>query len=151
MSDNGTENAIVGLDEVAPAFEFAGLPRSWGKRWQRSVRRASELQLEAARLQRKATAFDKKQQGEDSEEINAERETIIEQQVEILQALEDIGSEQEDMLAQVLRYVPEDWLAEGAPDDLDWSDPVSLDWIQETFYPDVLRSVMSARFERSKN
>lgn len=40
--------------------------------------------------------------------------------------------------AKILVSVPHDYLLDGAPENLDWSDPSSLNWIRADKYDDLL-------------
>ena len=57
---------------------------------------------------------------------------------EALDFLNELSDMQAKLVAQVLVDVPREWLIAGCPDDIDWSDFNSLDYVQEPRYADLL-------------
>lgn len=76
------------------------------------------------------------------------QQAIAENNVDMLEKALD---ELDQALALVTRSVPREWVKDGSPEDLDWSDPASFNYILAP-YMDKLRTAMSAaREEASKN
>lgn len=106
-------------------FDFSRVGRGWNREFFRTITRAGRAQLALQRQLKPDATMD---------EINA----YIESQDAALVELDAISDEQAVLLAQVLADVPQEWLIEGAPDDLDWSDVGSLDFIQTDRYGEIL-------------
>lgn len=118
-----------------PEFDFSGINRKWSKRWMNTLTRVGELEVQIAELS-------------EAEENGSQR---ARQQLNLIQEFERMGAEQEKLLSEVLVSVPQNWLSADAPDDLDWHDPESLDYVLETRYPQLIQSLQAARQLNSKN
>lgn len=114
-----------------PKFNFDNVSMKWGTAWQRSVTRATELQLG---LQELDAAGD----GQDA--VEKSRKTV-----ELMHELENISAEQKRLIAQVLVDVPRDWLASDAPDELNWRDAAALENLLERKYPQLIVELNTAR------
>jgi hypothetical protein len=68
----------------------------------------------------------------------------LEMHIAIANTPELIGR-RDRLLCQVLVNVPRKWVHEDAPNDLDWNDPESLDWILEEKFPEVINAVANRR------
>lgn len=64
--------------------------------------------------------------------------------------LDGLEARRDKLLAEVLVEVPREWLAESAPEKLDWSDPASLDWVLFDKYEQLMVAMMEGRTD-SKN
>lgn len=124
-----------------PRFNFVGLGRHWGKRWMHTLTRTTKLQLELQKVQQQLESLE----GDDA------AMSRVEQQVALLDEFEALSIEQECLLAQVLADVPADWLSSDAPDTIEWSDPASLNYVQELRYPELIQALNAARQSSSKN
>lgn len=71
--------------------------------------------------------------------------------IEAADRIFELEDERDALLCEVLEYVPESWLVDGAPDGLDWHDVESLDWVQADKFDELLQSVGSARQASAKN
>lgn len=112
MSENGSR----------AKFDFSRVSRKWNQQFLKTLAKASRAQFT---LERKPP--------EDAKEA----EKLLGEKVQALDDLEALGDEQAALLAQVLVDVPDEWLLEGAPENLDWSKPESLDWIQSERYSEI--------------
>ena len=105
-------------------FDFSRVGRTWNRDFLKSMSKASRAQLVLNRtLPDDAT-------DEEADELFAKQEKALDD-------LDNLSDEQAGMLAQVLVSVPDDWLIEGAPQDLNWSDVASLDYIQADKYAEL--------------
>lgn len=62
--------------------------------------------------------------------------------------LDEFERMSDESLEAVLKYVvsiPREWLVDGAPADLDWSKPESLDWLQTIRIQELLEAAATAR------
>jgi hypothetical protein len=116
-------------------FDFTRVGRGWSNEFFKTITRAGRAQL-ALQRQLKPDA--------DAAEIDA----FLDRQDAALVEMERIGDEQAVLLAQVLVDVPEDWLIEGAPDDLDWNAVESLDFIQSDKYGEILEMLRTRDIPR---
>lgn len=117
-----------------PVFDFGRMSRGWRLAWSEVQIAVSEVQLDL-------------QAGLDSDAGL----DVMRERVSLMRKMQALAAEQAVLVAQVLVSVPDDWLAEGAPEGLDWRDPTSLDHLQEDKYADLLTALGSARRENSKN
>lgn len=123
-----------------PVFDFSQVNRRWRKRWLETQARGTEIQY---------GLLEKIPPGEEaSKEENVEfgRFSIL-----AIRELQAIGDEQAGLIAQVLESVPQDWLSDDAPDDLDWSDPESQGWLLEERFGDLVQMLNTERQANSKN
>ena len=60
---------------------------------------------------------------------------------EAMAAQDEVFDELQAYIARVLVSVPASWLVPDAPDDLEWSDPDSLDWLRGNAFSE-LRAMM---------
>lgn len=114
----------------APIFDFSRVGKKWNYAWTVSMTRASRAQLTMQRVLPEGASY---------EEVYQQGERAI----AAMEELQQIGDDQAGLLAQVLVYVPRGWLLEDAPEEIDWSDVASLDWIRLDKYSeifDLLRS-----------
>lgn len=47
-------------------------------------------------------------------------------------AMAEMFLEMRQMLSRVVEDMPRDWLVKSAPDDLDWNDPASFQWLKSS-------------------
>lgn len=134
-----------GAKAPEPTFSF-NVSRKWGKRWTALMREATELQ--AASLD----SDDAPGMDESIEDETARRQAhqaamraYTATLTQSISRLEAIAEEQEALIAQVLVDVPREWLSPDAPDDLDWSDPASQDWLLENRYTSLVQALTAAR------
>ena len=122
-----------------PEFDFGMVSHAWARRWATRMTRATALGVTLDKL-----AAREKVRGELTER---EGKTLQ----KCMQELESIGDEQEQLVSAVLVSVPGDWLVRDAPDDLDWSQPESLGWLQERRYGDLVTALNEQRQADLKN
>lgn len=122
MSSNGKSPKAV--------FDFSGVSRDWSQQFLMTAHRAARAQNTLERPLRPNATDDQIQAFYDARE----------------QALDAIGTlmdQQLDLVRQVLKDVPREWLISGAPDELDWSVAKSYDWIQDGRYTEILQMIQS--------
>jgi len=121
-----------------PRFNFSRVSRRWAKRF-------SRVQIEMAQ---RALII-----GADARPdlTQAEQQTLNQGRIEAADRIFQLEDERDALLCEVLEYVPADWLVEGAPDNLDWHDVESLDWVQAGKFDELLQMVGSARQASAKN
>lgn len=129
-----------------PRFNFSGKPRSWGKRWGDLQIRATEIELEINEAQ-----ADPPQPTGDGKTDNANLRAFQRNILDLMKEMKGVAGEQEKLLALVLEDVPREWLSDDAPAEIDWHDPVNLDYIQGECYTDVLTAMQGAMQSNSKN
>lgn len=112
------------MSELKPTFDFTKVSRQWSKAMSASIQKATRAQLT---LQRPAPTGDA-----------AAIQAHVDNQLAAIDVIENISDEQAELVAQVLKDVPREWLIEGAPDALDFSRIASFDWIQEARYGEIL-------------
>lgn len=106
-------------------FNSPAIGRAWIKRFNESVTRGTRAQLILQRpIPDSGSAEERKQQFDEKIDAN--------------DLLSKLGDEQAVLVAEVLVSVPRSWLIPGAPDEIDWSDPANLDYIQMQHYADIL-------------
>jgi hypothetical protein len=130
---------------AGPVFDFSIISRFWGKAWNTLSKEATELQV---------AAMEAEGPPEDIEDEKARRKAMVKfgkSQSEILTRLEKIGADQEKLIAMVLDSVPREWLASDAPDEIDWRDPASLDWLLENKFPALVQALNEERQANLKN
>lgn len=108
-----------------PTFDFTRVGRQWNQAFARSLTQAARVQLVLQRVPNDDM---------DDDAVDA----LLDRQEAALGDLEALGDRQAALLAQVLVSVPESWLLPGAPDDLDWSEVASLDYVQSDRYAEML-------------
>ena len=124
--------------EDAPRFNFGNVSRKWSKQFARTqVGMAQHAVVIGADAREDLTP-------DEQQTLNAGR---IQSMDEIFK-LED---ERDNLLVQVLEYVPQDWLVDGAPDDLSWNDVEDLDWLRADRFDELIQLASSSRNESSKN
>jgi len=121
-----------------PRFNFSRVSRRWAKRF-------SRVQIEMAQ---RALII-----GADARPdlTQAEQQTLNQGRIEAADRIFQLEDERDALLCEVLEYVPGEWLVEGAPDNLDWHDVESLDWVQAGKFDELLQMVGSARQASAKN
>lgn len=117
-------------NDSAPQFNFDDVSMRWGAAWQKTLTRATELQLGLQEL-----AAD-----EEPDALAAARK-----QVDLMHELEAVAAEQRNLLAQVLVDVPRDWLSSDAPDGLNWADSAAYDYILERRFGELITHLTAAR------
>ena len=55
------------------------------------------------------------------------------------QEMEHCLNESDEIFASILVSIPASWLIEGAPDNLDWSNPDSMNWLQQDRYVELIK------------
>jgi hypothetical protein len=115
---------------VKPGFDFGRVGKRWNKAFGASISKATKATIAMQRpVPPQATA----------EQVQAHYDA----QVAAVELLDTLGDEQAALVAQVLVSVPEAWLVKGAPKELDWSDPESLDWIRADKYQHLLQMLQT--------
>lgn len=106
---------------------------SWG-----NARRFSLLQSKMAAAQQ---ALQRAAEGEDAEALDRAM-TRVGEAMDAIQAV----------VASVVIELPREWLVEDAPEDLAWSDPKSLDWLEASRFNDLMALVAGVpQTEAAKN
>lgn len=124
-----------------PKFNLSCVSRKWSKDWllvNTSIQR--NQMLLSSSISDEATP--------------AQRATLQSAQLEAFDRMPELIAQQERLLADVLVSVPREWLVPDAPQNLDWSNPESLNWLQEIYYSDLLTALTNERSgvrENSKN
>lgn len=59
-------------------------------------------------------------------------------------------NEMQIFLAKIVVSVPRAWLVDSAPDEIDWSDPDSFDWMRGTRMSDLMRAYLEAMQDQQK-
>lgn len=131
MSENGKRQ---------PKFDFSRVSRQWNRDFARSMTQAARAQLI---MQRQPN------DDMDDEEFNA----LLDRQEQAISDLEKMADKQAELLTQVLVDVPREWLLPGAPEEPDWRQISSLDYIQSERYAEILLmlSTRNVAGEDSKN
>lgn len=63
--------------------------------------------------------------------------------------MEAVFGELNALLARFVSFVPYDWLVEGAPENLDWGDPASFDWMRSDRVGELQVAMVEARTPES--
>jgi hypothetical protein len=113
-----------------PVFDFSGVSRQWSLSFMKSAQAAARAQLTLQRPIRAGMSEDAIQAYYDAQDA-------------ALDKISELSDEQLDLIVQVLKDVPREWLIAGAPDDLDWGNKEHYDWIQDERYTELLNMVMS--------
>lgn len=113
-----------------PVFDFSQAGhRTWGRSWERT--NAKWLHV----VRKMAAAADGKVSVDDDE-----YETLLDQR-------DELTDELERHVLRVLTSVPDSWLVSNAPDNIDWSEHDSLDYLRA----DRSESLFTAMAEAKKN
>jgi hypothetical protein len=128
----------MGKNGSKAEFDFNQVTRGWRKRMGKAQRRATEINVEIKDITQRAKEL--------PENLDLERRAL-----ELWRELDDVVMEQESLICEVLVRVPRDWLARNAPKDLDWSNPDSLDWVQESRYVEILGAALNRVEDEAKN
>lgn len=113
-----------------PVFDFSGVSRQWSQSFMVTMQSAARAQLALERPLRP---------GLDDDAIQA----YFDAKDAALDKIGELSDQQLELVIQVLKTVPREWLIEGAPEDLDWSNKTSYDWIQDDRYTEILQLVQS--------
>ncbi|GIL09273.1 MAG: hypothetical protein BroJett033_7840 [Chloroflexota bacterium] len=113
-----------------PVFDFGRVSRRWNQAFAASIAKATRATIA---MQRPLCA------GMTNEQVQAHYDA----QEAAVDLLETLGAEQSALVAEVLVSVPDGWLVKGAPAELDWSDPESLDWIRADKYQQLLQMLQT--------
>lgn len=122
-----------------PKFK-SDVSRRWAKKFAKTFQRATQIEN---KLMKQA------HDGMSVEEKNAlldAKDTAIEQ-------LDELGEQQILMIAEVVESIPAEWLEADAPDNLDWSDPESYDYILQSKYMMLVQMIVTGEAfkEAAKN
>lgn len=128
MSSNGKK--------IAPVFDFSGVSRQWSMEFTKTAQTAAKAQLT---LQRPIP------KGATDEQIQA----YYDRQDAALDSIGGIAEEQLRLVSKVLKSVPREWLIEGAPDELDWNNSDSYNWIQDQYYTEILQMIQSGEARKT--
>lgn len=124
--------------EILPTFDYSNISRKWGKRFAR-------VQVEMA--QRAFIISGTPVDGLSDKElakVNAGK-------IESANAMFELEDERDQLLIQVLKSVPQDWLVDGAPTDLTWESVDDLDWLRNNRFDELAELANNSRKESSKN
>lgn len=113
-----------------PVFDFKRVSRQWSLSFMKTAQAAAKAQLTIQRPIRPGMSEDAIQAQFDAQEAALDKISVF-------------SEEQLDLIVQVLIEVPREWLIDGAPDVLDWSNKEHYDWIQDERYTEILNMVMS--------
>lgn len=132
----------------APVFDFSKVNRGWSKRWNKTLQAVGKAQSRGQIVQIELNAL-VEYAGDVTALDAAQRQQMADYHVETVELTETINTQselQEAMICEVLVSVPDRWIAAGAPDDLDWSDAESLDWLKnDQVYGELLAAMQEAR------
>jgi len=115
---------------VKPVFDFSQVSRRWNKAFASSISKATKAQIAMQRPMPEGVT-------------GAQVQAHYDAQLAAVEMLDTLGDEQAALVAQVLVNVPEAWLIKGAPKEMDWSDPESLDWIRADKYQALLQMIQT--------
>ncbi len=134
------------MGDQKPTFDFSKVSRQWSKAFSKSIMNATRAQIILNQpfpqlyipkgTNKDAAQLIRQQFQSDAQKLRVEQD-------EAVQIIEELGDEQAELVAQVLRFVPGEWLIEGAPAVLDWGEIESFDWIQEDRYAEILEMIQS--------
>lgn len=127
MSDENGKNA--------PVFDFSRVSRQWNKAFAASFRKAAHAQTSVMRPA---------PEDGDRETMQAHYDRID----AAVDALEALADEQAALIVQVLADVPAEWLLESAPEQIDWSQVASLDYIQSDKYMEILLLIQNGEAQK---
>lgn len=119
-----------------PVFDFSRVSKQWNKEFGLSASKASRAQNTLGRpypANGDAAAI----------------EAYFAAQEAAFTVIEETGDIQANLLAQVLDSVPRSWLLESAPEEIDWHDPQSLNYIQSHRYMELLEMLQNGEARRS--
>lgn len=125
MSKNGSNADVL-------AFSFSGLPRRWSREWLEV--NAEMSGIAALSVMKPASDLSEEEQAK----VQLEMHMTIAKSPELM-------ARRDALIAQILVNVPRSWVHEDAPDDLDWHDPESLDWVLEEKFPEILVAIGQSR------
>lgn len=117
-----------------PQFDFSRVSRKWNKEFSASIAKVTKAQIA---MQRPAPVGD-----------DAAIQAHYDRMDAAVDMLQTVADEQAALVCAVLVDVPRAWLIDGAPDDLDWDDPESLDWIRADKYQDILMQIQTGEAAR---
>ena len=103
---------------VAPKFDFTNIGRRWEKRFSHCMLEMSELSLIVSAPERENLTSD-------------EQATLRLGRADASRRIRELDDERDALVAVVLVDIPRSWLTPDAPDNLDWSDVTSLDYIKD--------------------
>lgn len=113
-----------------PKFDFSCAPRDWSQTFFKTAHKAAKAQVALERPLHPDSTADQIQAYYDAKDA-------------ALDTIAGISDEQLDLVRQVLKAVPDEWLIPGAPADLDWSEVASYSWIQDDRYTEILQMIQS--------
>ncbi len=119
-----------------PIFDFSGVSREWSQSFFKTAKTAAKAQIALTRPLHPDASPDAVQAYYDAQE----------------QAIETIGNvseEQLQLIKQVLKDVPKEWLIVGAPENIDWCQNESYDWIQDDHYTEILLMIQSGEARKT--
>lgn len=120
---------------VKPEFNFDNFSLRRGKAWGEIAARATELEAQMLEL------GDPPNVAEDKAGYLAHSRTVT----GLLRELNQQAAEQRYIMSRVLVSVPRAWLDDEAPEELDWSQPESLEYVQEQRYAELIQAFTEGR------
>lgn len=124
--------------QESPEFDFTRVSRQWHKELAKTLTAVTRAQIA---LQRPPPPDDA---------TDAEYDAFLDRQEQAWIAIENLSDQQAELIAQVLVSVPESWLLENAPDNIDWSNTESLDWVQSFRYLELLAMIREHNVPRDE-
>lgn len=121
--------------KLKPVFDFTKVGREWQERFADSAEIVSRLLITADRPLRRQKA------DEDAEDYDEYVQGFYDSKELIGKQLREEGNKQANLVCDVLVNVPREWLLPNAPEQIDWSNPASLDLIQVDHYLEILDMV----------
>lgn len=118
-----------------PRFDFSRVSRRWNKQFSASIGKVTKAQIA---MTRPLPA------GADDAAIQAHYDRME----AAVDTIETVADEQARLVCEVLVDVPREWLIEGAPKALDWSEPESLDWVRSDKYQEILFMIQTGEAAR---
>lgn len=117
---------------VHPEFDFSRVPRAWRKKWLAAVTEITEIQ---ARLQDPGTNPTKEEMATMAQDMRR---------------IQELAEVQQVLIAQVVVSVPSSMVHHDAPDNLDWSDAESYDWLTDEGYQQLVLDMQTERRDTAK-
>lgn len=132
MSENGTEQGLV--------LDFSRVTKDWRKKLRATLRKVTEAQI-VAELPPPATS--------DHETVEAHLERLR----KAWDTIDEQAKLQNALICEIVVSVPQDWLTSDAPDDVDWDDPESLEYIRPDCYWRLAQQAQTGQLQQgdSKN
>lgn len=121
----------------APEFDFSEVSYGWAKQYSKVM----------ARLAATGALIEEKAKNDITPE---ERAALKAARLEALAGWDELIEERDSLLVMPLVSVPREWLVKSAPEDIDWSDVKSLDWLRGDRLEALMTALNEARTDAQK-